>query len=118
MKNDFGKTRWRSTARWPTSGTALSRNPGESKSVLPRGHAVASALRDDQLRHGPCTRGEEEILNGTTYALKDNNGIMRMWGGALLAHGGPATSLIGAHNPCDVIEHVVLATTIRPPSSY
>jgi hypothetical protein len=57
---------------------------------------------------------EEEILHGTTYALKDNNGIMRTWGGALLAHGGPPPSLMRAFNQGDAIEHVVLGDDHSP----
>jgi len=57
---------------------------------------------------------EEEVLHGTSYSLKDNSGIMRMWGGALLAHGGPSPSLIGALNQRDAIEHVVLGDDHSP----
>jgi hypothetical protein len=57
---------------------------------------------------------EEEILHGTTYALKDNSGIMRTWGGVLLGHSGPSPSLIGSFNQRDAIEHVVLGDDDSP----
>ncbi|MGA2255050.1 MAG: hypothetical protein ABSG53_10340 [Thermoguttaceae bacterium] len=115
VKNEFGKTT-----------LAVGRTLADKR------HRVVSESGRIEVRIAPGARGrlpicamtncgavrypeaEEEILHGTTYALKDNSGIMRMWGGALLAHGGPSPSLIGALNQRDAIEHVVLGDDHSP----
>jgi len=115
VKNEFGKTT-----------LAVGRGLADKR------HRAISDSGRIEVRVAPAARGRlpicamtncgvvrypeaaEEILHGTTYALKDNGGIMRTWGGALLAHGGPQPSLIHGLNQGDAIEHVVLGDDHSP----
>jgi len=115
VKNDFGKT-----------------TLAVGRALADKRHRIVSESGRVEIRIAPGGRGrsplcamtncgvvrvpeaEEEVLHGTSYSLKDNSGIMRMWGGALLAHGGPSPSLIGALNQRDAIEHVVLGDDHSP----
>jgi hypothetical protein len=115
VKNDFGKTT-----------LTLDRALADKR------HRIVSESGRIEVRIAPGARGrlplcamtncgvvrvpeaEEEMLHGSSYALKDNSGIFRMWGGVLLAHGGPSPSLMRALDQHDAIEHVVLGDDHSP----
>jgi hypothetical protein len=115
VKNDFGKT-------------ALT----VGRPLADKRHRIVSESGRIEVRLAPAARDRmplcaitncgivrvpeeaEEMLHSSSYALKDNSGIMRMWCGALLRHGGPAPSLMGAHHQRDAIEHVLLGDNLLP----
>lgn len=115
VKNEFGKTRL-----------------AVGRALADKRHRIVSESGRIEVRIAPGARGrlplcamtncgvvrvpeaEEDILHGSSYALRDNSGTWRMWGGARLGHGGPPPSLSHAFDQRDAIEHVVLGDDYSP----
>jgi hypothetical protein len=115
VKNEFGRTTLSVGRALPDKRHRIVSESGRIEVRLApgaRGRLPLCAMTNCGVVRVP--EEEEEILHSSSYSLKDNSGIMRMWGGVLLAHGGPSPSLIRVHNPRDRIEHVVLGDDHSP----